>query len=131
MNMIDSCLRRTVFLFPRLPQTMVCWVFLYLSMADLINIRLTKESPSVEDMDYIAQSLGMSRNGSLIKSIRDMLTNNNRNLSDWENEFYGGNTNSKFKNSLDNRRQWELQIFLTMIIHQKGLNRYMINHERG
>ncbi len=38
-------------------------------MADLINIRLTKDSPAVEAMDYAAHNLGMSRNGIILKAV--------------------------------------------------------------
>ena len=38
-------------------------------MSDLINIRLTKECPSVQAMDEAAKALGMSRNEMMIKAI--------------------------------------------------------------
>ncbi|MGD9676762.1 MAG: hypothetical protein AB7V16_00150 [Vulcanibacillus sp.] len=38
-------------------------------MADLINIRLIKDSPAVEAMDYAAHNLGMSRNEMIIKAV--------------------------------------------------------------
>lgn len=43
-------------------------------MADLINIRLTKDSPAVEDMDYAAHNLGMSRNEMILKAIGMMIS---------------------------------------------------------
>ena len=43
-------------------------------MADLINIRLTKDSPAVEAMDYAANILGMSRNEMILKSIGMMIS---------------------------------------------------------
>lgn len=39
----------------------------------LHNIRLTKDSPSVEAMDYAAQSLGMSRNEMILKAVGMMI----------------------------------------------------------
>ena len=38
-------------------------------MSDLINIRLTKDCPSVQAMDEAAKALGMSRNEMMIKAI--------------------------------------------------------------
>ncbi|TYQ16563.1 UNVERIFIED_CONTAM: hypothetical protein Cloal_3114 [Acetivibrio alkalicellulosi] len=38
-------------------------------MPDLINIRLTKDSPAVEAMDEAASKLGMSRNEMILKAI--------------------------------------------------------------
>jgi hypothetical protein len=43
-------------------------------MADLINIRLTKDSPEVEAMDEAAKSLGMSRNEMILKAIGMMIS---------------------------------------------------------
>jgi len=43
-------------------------------MADLINIRLTKDSPAVEAMDYAANILGMSRNEMILKAIGMMIS---------------------------------------------------------
>lgn len=42
-------------------------------MSNLINVRLTKDSPSVEAMDYTAQSLGMSRNEMILKAVTMMI----------------------------------------------------------
>lgn len=42
-------------------------------MAELINIRLTKDSPAVEAMDYAAHNLGMSRNEMIIKAVTMMI----------------------------------------------------------
>ena len=39
-------------------------------MSDLINIRLTKDCPSVQAMDEAAKALGMSRNEMMIKAIK-------------------------------------------------------------
>lgn len=38
-------------------------------MMDLINIRLTKDCPSVQAMDETAKALGISRNEMMIKAI--------------------------------------------------------------
>ena len=38
-------------------------------MSDLINIRLTKDCPSVQAMDTQAKALGISRNEMMIKAI--------------------------------------------------------------
>jgi hypothetical protein len=38
-------------------------------MPDLINIRLTKDSPEIEAMDEAARALGMSRNEMIFKAI--------------------------------------------------------------
>ena len=43
-------------------------------MADLINIRLTKDSPAVEAMDEAASRLGMSRNEMILKAIGMMIS---------------------------------------------------------
>lgn len=43
-------------------------------MADLINIRLTKDSPAVEAMDEAANKLGMSRNEMILKAIGMMIS---------------------------------------------------------
>lgn len=43
-------------------------------MADLINIRLTKDSPEVEAMDEAASKLGMSRNEMILKAIGMMIS---------------------------------------------------------
>lgn len=43
-------------------------------MADLINIRLTKDSPAVEAMDEAASKLGMSRNEMILKAIGLMIS---------------------------------------------------------
>ena len=43
-------------------------------MPDLINIRLTKDSPSVEAMDEAASKLGMSRNEMILKAIGMMIS---------------------------------------------------------
>lgn len=43
-------------------------------MADLINIRLTKDSPVVEAMDEAASKLGMSRNEMILKAIGMMIS---------------------------------------------------------
>lgn len=43
-------------------------------MPDLINIRLTKDSPAVEAMDEAAKSLGMSRNEMILKAIGMMIS---------------------------------------------------------
>lgn len=43
-------------------------------MPDLINIRLTKDSPAVEAMDYAANILGMSRNEMILKAIGMMIS---------------------------------------------------------
>jgi hypothetical protein len=43
-------------------------------MADLINIRLTKDSPEVEAMDKAAKALGMSRNEMILKAIGMMIS---------------------------------------------------------
>ncbi|MGF7142449.1 hypothetical protein HNQ56_000867 [Anaerotaenia torta] len=43
-------------------------------MADLINIRLTKDSPEIEAMDEAAKALGMSRNEMIIKAIGMMIS---------------------------------------------------------
>jgi len=43
-------------------------------MPDLINIRLTKDSPEIEAMDEAAKALGMSRNEMIIKAIGMMIS---------------------------------------------------------
>jgi len=43
-------------------------------MPDLINIRLTKDSPAVEAMDEAASKLGMSRNEMILKAIGMMIS---------------------------------------------------------
>lgn len=43
-------------------------------MPDLINIRLTKDSPAVEAMDEAAKSLGMSRNEMILKANGMMIS---------------------------------------------------------
>lgn len=43
-------------------------------MPDLINIRLTKDSPEIEAMDEAAKALGMSRNEMILKSIGMMIS---------------------------------------------------------
>lgn len=43
-------------------------------MADLINIRLTKDSPAVEAMDEAANKLGMSRNEMILKAVSMMIS---------------------------------------------------------
>lgn len=43
-------------------------------MPDLINIKLTKDSPAVEAMDEAAKSLGMSRNEMILKAIGMMIS---------------------------------------------------------
>ncbi len=43
-------------------------------MPDLINIRLTKDSPEVEAMDEAASKLGMSRNEMILKAIGMMIS---------------------------------------------------------
>lgn len=43
-------------------------------MPDLINIRLTKDSPAVETMDEAAKALGMSRNEMILKAIGMMIS---------------------------------------------------------
>lgn len=43
-------------------------------MPDLINIRLTKDSPEVEAMDEAAKALGMSRNEMILKAIGMMIS---------------------------------------------------------
>lgn len=43
-------------------------------MPDLINIRLTKDSPEIEAMDEAAKALGMSRNEMIIKAISMMIS---------------------------------------------------------
>jgi len=42
-------------------------------MADLINIRLTKDSPEVKDMDEFAKAMGISRNEMILKAIKLMI----------------------------------------------------------
>jgi hypothetical protein len=43
-------------------------------MPDLINIRLTKDSPEIEAMDETAKALGMSRNEMILKAIGMMIS---------------------------------------------------------
>jgi hypothetical protein len=43
-------------------------------MADLINIRITKDSPEIEAMDEAAKALGMSRNEMILKAIGMMIS---------------------------------------------------------
>jgi hypothetical protein len=43
-------------------------------MPDLINIRLTKDSPEIEAMDEAAKALGMSRNEMILKAIGMMIS---------------------------------------------------------
>lgn len=43
-------------------------------MPDLINIRLTKDSPEIEAMDEAAKTLGMSRNEMILKAISMMIS---------------------------------------------------------
>lgn len=43
-------------------------------MPDLINIRLTKDSPELEAMDEAAKALGMSRNEMILKAIGMMIS---------------------------------------------------------
>jgi hypothetical protein len=43
-------------------------------MPDLINIRLTKDSPEIEAMDKAAKALGMSRNEMILKAIGMMIS---------------------------------------------------------
>ena len=43
-------------------------------MPDLINIRLTKDSPAVEAMEEAASKLGMSRNKMILKAIGMMIS---------------------------------------------------------
>lgn len=43
-------------------------------MPDLINIRLTKDSPEIEAMDEAAKAFGMSRNEMIIKAIGMMIS---------------------------------------------------------
>ena len=45
-----------------------------LLMPDLINIRLTKDSPAVEAMDEAASKMGMSRNEMILKAIGMMIS---------------------------------------------------------
>jgi len=42
-------------------------------MADLINIRLTKDSPEVEVMDETAKALGISRNEMILRAVKMMV----------------------------------------------------------
>jgi protein tyrosine phosphatase len=44
-----------------------------INMADLINIRLTKDSPEVKDMDEFAKAMGISRNEMILKAIKLMI----------------------------------------------------------
>lgn len=50
------------------------------TMPDLINIRLTKDSPEVSAMDAHTKALGMSRNEMILKAITIVL--------DFEPTFY-------------------------------------------
>ncbi len=43
-------------------------------MPDLINIRLTKDSPEIEAMDEAAKALGMSRNEMILKAVGMMIS---------------------------------------------------------
>ena len=46
-------------------------------MADLINIRYTKDSTEVEAIDEVAKALGMSRNEMILKAIGMMISFDN------------------------------------------------------